>query len=499
MSARGRARTAAARTAALTTNLSATVAATVAAILLAGAPTTAWAAAPMLAPAAARTATPTNAPVPEPVPAPPPVPPWLAAVRDAAYARAYEPLADEALDAALRERRRAAAGALPSLRLSERSHLGWDGGYRLTLGAGVGIPLLAPSQPADARLTTLRLAITRRQLAAERRAQVHDTLAQAAALLASRARTTALDDLARDLTSVLPNGLPDDPPVPEPPPAAGAAGRARAADAPSRTAVDARLLLAGRSAQARQASRLRAELARALALPLPAADRLAVPPRPGAAPLPLLGALGFRANDLDPRRCLAASDAASLARLSTNERRADRRFQEARAAVRVDLELSGTLEFGSGDIGSGQVGSSEPVTASTARVAVSVRLPPWSPASGTASLAGGAAGLEQEATLTWPNRAPGPPPPDDPTADRATDPLLEAERAIRTQLDLLQGQERDLLRRRSVLVAAGSSAPVRTPDEAYLRATLALQLADVDQTLAVTALDAASLCGALPP
>ena len=276
-------------------------------------------------------------------------------------------------------------------------------------------------------------------------------------------------------------------------------GRARAADAPSRTVVNARLLLAGRGAQARQARSLRAELARALSLPLPAAERLSAPPRPGAAPLPLLAALGFRANDLDPRRCLAASDVALLARLSVDERRADRRFQEARGAVRVDLELSGALEVGSDQLESGQIGSGEPVTASTARVAVSVRLPPWSPASGTASLSGGVAGLEQESTLTWPNRAPGPPPPDDPTADRSTDPIGEAEHAVLTQLDLLQGQERDLLQRRSVLVAAGSWAPVRTPDDAYLRATLALQLADVDQALAVTALDAASLCGALPP
>jgi hypothetical protein len=477
MSARGAARTAGrAATGLATTTLIMALAPVLFAATATAAPS-ATTTAPTAA-AAARAAAPIHAPAA----APDPVPPWLAAVRDAAYARAHRPLTGEALDAALRERRRAAAGALPSLRLSERSHLGWDGGYRLTLDAGVNVPLLAPSQPADARLTTLRLAITRRQLAADRRAQVRDALAQAAALLAARARARALNELAvNELARTDPAPGPTWDPAP-------------AADAPSRTAVDIRLLLAGRGAQARQARSLRAELARALSLPLPAAEHLAAPPRPGAAPLPLFGALGFRANDLDPGRCLAASDAASLARLSVAERRADRRFQEARGAVRVDLELSGTLEVGSNEPGNGEIGS-----ASIARVAVSVRLPPWSPASGTASLSAGAAGLEQESTLTWPNRAPGPPPPDGPTGDRATDPIDEAEHAVRAQLAMLQGQERDLLRRRSVLVAAGSSAPMRTPQDAYLRATLALQLADVDQALDVTALDAASLCGALPP
>jgi len=409
-------------------------------------------------------------------------PAWLAAVRDAAYTRARAPLADEALDAALRERRRAAAGALPSLHLSERSHLGLDGVYALTLDAGASFPLLAPTVSADARVTSLRLAITRRQLAAQRRAEAHDALAQAAALLAARARGRALDALAHAVDA---RARPPDPAGRAPGDGAwlpGGAGRSAAAD-PPRVLVDARLLLAGREAQGREARRLRAELARSLSLALPAADRLPAPLRSAARPL--LGALGFTAADLRPRRCLLAGDAAVLARLSVAEQGASRRLREARAAPRVDLELGGAVDLG----------GAAPAASYTARVAVSVRLPPWSPASGAASLSAGATGLEQETALAWPNRTPGPPPPPAPSPD----PVAEAERAVRAQLFRLQGQERDLARRRAVLLAELPSVRGRTLDGAYLRATLALQLADAEQALDLTALDAALLCGALPP
>ncbi len=412
-------------------------------------------------------------------------PAWLTDVRDAAYSRARAPLEGEILDAAVRERRRAAAGALPSLRLNERSHLGLDGVYGLTLDAGVAIPLLAPTVPADALVTTLRLAITRRQLAAQRRAEVHDALAQAAALLAARARRRALDGLASALAG---RG---------PPAGAGSRmpGRAEtparfgADTSPSltsdrmRAVVDARLLLAGREAQGREARRTRAELVRSLSLTLPAVDRLAAPPR--AAHGPLLGVLGFTAAELQPRRCQVASDAVVLAHLSAAEQRASSRLREARAAPRVDLELGGAVDLG----------GTEPVARYTLRVAASVRLPPWSPASGAASLSAGASGLEQETTLTWPNRTPGPPPPPGPS----TDPVVEAERAVRAQLARLQGQEADLARRRAVLRAALATVRGDPPDGAYLRATLALQLADTEQALDLTALDAALLCSALPP
>ena len=439
------------------TTPAATLAATLAAMLLAVLPSVAAAAAPA----------------------------WLTDVRDAAYARARAPLEGEILDAALRERRRAAAGALPALRLSERSHLGLDGAYGFTLDAGVAIPLLAPTVPADARVTTLRLAITRRQLAAQRRAEVHDALAQAAALLATRARKRALDGLARSLAT---RGPPS-----------GAGGRQAGRDenpdpfrahtstsltgGRTRASVDARLLLAGREAQGREARRSRAELARSLSLTLPAVDRLPAP-QP-AARGPLLGALGFTAAELQPRRCQIASDAVVLAHLSAAEQRASRRLREARAAPRVDLELGGAVDLG----------GAEPVARYTLRVAASVRLPPWSPASGAASLSAGVSGLEQETTLTWPNRTPGPPP----TAAPSPDPIAEAERAVRAQLARLQGQEDDLARRRAVLRAALASFGGRTPDGAYLRATLALQLADTEQALDLTALDAAMLCSALPP
>jgi len=416
-------------------------------------------------------------------------PAWLVAVRDAAYARARAPLQDEALDAALRERRRAAAGALPSLRLAETSRLRLDGVYALTLDAGVTVPLQAPAAAADARVTAVRLARTRRQLAARRRADVRDTLARAAALLALRARARALAVLARSLAVRAPpsrgttrsttrgtangsaNGSEE-----RPAPAGGATDATRAA-------VDARLLLAGRPARAREARRLRGELARSLSLPLPPADRLSAPPRRAAGPL--LGVLGLRATDLQPRRCLAASDTTVLARLSAAEQRAVRELREARAAPHVDVELGGTLTLG---------GASEPAARYAARVAVAVRLPPWSSAAGAASLAAGAEGLEQQATLTWPNRAPGPPP-----STPSTDAAAEADRAVLAELDRLQGQERDLARRRTVLLTALASLRGSAHDSGYLRATLALQLVDTEQALDLTALDAALVCGALPP
>ena len=394
-------------------------------------------------------------------------PAWLVAVRDAAYARARAPLQDDALDAALRERRRAAAGALPSLRLAERSRLGLDGVYALTLDAGVTVPVQAPAVAADARVTALRLARTRRRLAARRRAEAHDALGRAAALLALRERARALEVLARSAGDRAP--------------ASGDADATRPHT--MRAAVDARLLLATRPAREREARRLRGELARSLSLTLPPADRLPAPRRRAAGPL--LGALGLRATDLRPRRCLAASDTTALARLSLAEQRAVRKLREARAAPRVDVELGGTLTLG---------GASEPDARYAARVAVAVRLPPWSPASGAASLAAGAEGLEQQATLSWPNRTPGPPP-----SAPSTDAVVEADRAVLAELDRLQGQERDLTRRRSVLLTALASLRGSAHDGGYLRATLALQLADTEQALDLTALDAALVCGALPP
>ncbi len=414
-------------------------------------------------------------------------PAWLVAVRDAAYARARAPLQDDALDAALRERGRAAAGALPSLRLAERSRLGLDGVYTLTLDAAVTVPLHTPTVEADTRVTAVRLASTRRQLAARRRAEVHDVLARASALLALRARVRALDALARSLGARAPPAT-DRPAGARardvPPSRAGGGGAAAPTGGTAlRAAVDARLLLAGRPARAREARRLRAELAQSLSLALPPADRLFAPPPSATAPL--AGALGFRATDLRPDLCLAASDTTTLARLAAVEQRAVRALRVARAAPRVDLELGGGVTLG---------GASEPDARYAARVAVAVRLPPWSPASGAASLAAGAEGLEQRATLAWPNRTPGPPP-----RTPSTDPVAEAERAVLAELDRLQGQERDLARRRVVLRTALASQQQRAQDDGYLRATLALQLADTEQALDLTALDAALVCGALPP
>ncbi|MEJ2289554.1 MAG: hypothetical protein P8Y02_13110 [Deinococcales bacterium] len=469
-------------------------------------------------------------------------PVWLADVRAAAFERARAPLADEALDAARLEVQRAAAGTLPRLRLHERARIGPDGAYGVTLDAGVALPLVAPVVPADGRVAAVRLAITERQVAAQRRADVRDTLARAIALLATEGRLRALDELGRALPGhalharrrprpnggAPPPGAPGSPtPAAPPPDPAGSSTR-------SGTAIDARLLVSGRDTQLREARRLRSELTRTLDVALPAVGHLAPPTaRARTASRPRAAPLGFAATDLEVARCLAASDAVRLAVLTVHERAASARLEAARSATRIDLELGGTLRLADGADAEG-----------AARVALSVRLPPWSPLSGAASLAGGVTGLEQEATLVWPNRTPAREP-----AEPADDAILEAQRTVRTRLGRLQGEEADLLRRRRILQdalsaladrpvadhalpgtaraagtlasstrlgpgrasttragttragapAAASALEDRALENAYLRARLRLRLTDVDQALGLNALDAALLCGALPP
>ena len=412
-------------------------------------------------------------------------PAWLTDVRDAAYSRARAPLEGEALDAALRERRRAAAGALPSLRLNERSHLGLDGVYGLTLDAGVAIPLLAPTAPADALVTTLRLAITQRQLAAQRRAEVHDALAQAAALLAARARARPWRPRERVRCPRPARGLrqPHDRPSRD----AGSVRRGRRPEPDERphTRRRRRPPPAGRARSSGEGSAAYARGARAGPCRSRCPPSIGWPLHQRAAHGPLLGVLGFTAAELQPRRCQVASDAVVLAHLSAAEQRASSRLREARAAPRVDLELGGAVDLG----------GTEPVARYTLRMAASVRLPPWSPASGAASLSAGASGLEQETTLTWPNRTPGPPPPPGPPrtpSSRRSAPCAPSSPASRARSATWRAAAPCSGRRWRP--SAGEP-----PDGAYLRATLALQLADAEQALDLTALDAALLCGALPP
>ncbi|MEJ2668648.1 MAG: hypothetical protein P8Z81_16405 [Deinococcales bacterium] len=179
-----------------------------------------------------------------------------------------------------------------------------------------------------------------------------------------------------------------------------------------------------------------------------------------------------------------ASDAVAQARLALTDARLSRALEEARARTHVELDLSGTATLG----GEAQV------PGYALRLGVSVALPPWGPATGAASVAVGASGLEQSLSARWPNAAPGPPPtpPDDAS-------IADAARAVRRQLRLLIGREADLLLRRSLLRAALATPPVGTLAGAYRRTTLTLELADADEALGVTRLDAALLCGALPP
>ncbi len=413
-------------------------------------------------------------------------PSLLAQVRAAAFERAREPLADEALEAARLEVRRAAAAGLPRLRLHEQTRLGLDGAYGLTLEAGIAVPLLAPDVPADGRVAALRLTLTRRQLAAQRRAEARDALARAVALEAAEQRLWALIELDRSLRALTPSrprsgAYPSGARNPPAPPN-GSAG----------TAIDARLLAAGREAQLREARRLRSELSTALGVALPpigepARIRGLAENAPTAAPL------GFGSADLEATPCIAASDAVVLAGLAARERASSARLRAARSAARIDLELGGALRLGDATDAEG-----------AARIALSVRLPPWSPVAGAASLTGGAAGLEQEATLVVPNRTPAPPPPDA-SSDATDDPVDDARSTVRSTLLRLQGEEADLLRRRRILAAALSARRTTAPrastalEDAYLRATLRLRLADVDQALGLNGLDAALLCGALPP
>lgn len=393
-------------------------------------------------------------------------PAWVASVRAAAVARAGAPLDGEALTAALVEAARARAGGLPQLRLTERGRLGLDGGYALELDGGASVPVWAPEAAADRRLAAERLAATRRQLLAERRAELHDTLADAVALLAAGARLRALDGLAASLRE---------------------AGPGPGVRAPLRL-VDVQLLAAGRDGSRRRAEALRRALTEALGVPIPPVGE-AGPPGSGQAET-AADPIGFGAAQLEPARCVAASDAVALARLAVADGELADTLARARARTRADLDLGGSLRLA----GNGEAPSY------TVRLGVSVRLAPWSPATGAASLAVGNAGLEQSLTARWPNRAPGAPPaPAGAPQHRGADPVANAEREVRRQLTLLVGQEADLVTRRRILLGALAEPHPSTLTEAYRTATLALQLVDTDQALGVTRLDAALLCGALPP
>lgn len=394
-------------------------------------------------------------------------PPWFAALRSAAVARARAPLHDEVLTAAEVEVSRAGAAGLPQLRLGERSRLGLDGSYALDLEAGVTLPLWAPAAGADRDLTGERLAATRRQLQSERRAELRDALAQAVSLVASEARLGALDALAAALVAVGP----------------------AAAVAPPLRLVDVRLLAAGRSAQRRRAEALRRSLEASLGVPLPAPEIGAADLRAGiGARRAALDPLGFPVVLLEPARCVAASDGVTLARLAQEDARLSSALMRARARPRADLDIGGAV----------RLGSDGPAPSYVARVGVSVRLPPWGPATGAASLAVGAGGLEQALSARWPNPAPAAPPGKAASAE-ADDPLDDAVRTVRQQLGLLIGRESDLLERRRLLLDALSRPHAPSLTAAYQRATLRLQLADAEEALGLTRLDAALLCGALPP
>jgi len=435
-------------------------------------------------------------------------------------ARARAPLDGDALTAAQVEAARARAGELPQLHLAERSRLGLDGSYSLELEAGASVPVWAPEAAADRRLTAERLAATRRQLRAERRAELHDTLLDAVALLATEARLRALDALAAALR---------------------AAGPRPAVDPPLRV-VDVQLLATGRSGQRRRAEALRQALTAALGVRIPpdgdappgATPPGAEPPRakpPRAARDPL----GFGAAQLEPARCLAANDSVTLARLAQADTALSQALAQARARPHADLDLGGSV----------RLGSDAQLPAYTLRLGMSVRLPPWSEATGAASLTMGAAGVEQSLSASWPNRAPAAPPgaagapggdtqgghtpgghtpgghtpggdtpggdapggdapgPAGASAPGAFEPgsaaIADAQRSVERQWTLLVGQEADLLARRRILLAALAEPRPATLSSAYQAATLALQLTDTDEALGVTRLDAALLCGALPP
>lgn len=397
-------------------------------------------------------------------------PAWFDAVRAAAVGRALEPLGGEALTAAEVEVARARASGMPQLHLSERSRLGLDASYTLRLEAGASVPLWAPAAIADRRLSDERLAATRQQMAAERRAELHDALAQAVALLAARARARALEALDAALRDAGP-----DPRV-----------------APPLHLTDVRLLAAGRGAQRRRAEALRQTLAATLAVRIPEATlgagadgrRRGVAPAPEAARDPL----GFPAGRLDPARCAAASDSVTRARLAGRDVRLSAALARARSQSRVDLDLGAGASLGDA--------LQDP--SYTLRLGLSVALPAWSPAEGAASLAVGAAGLEQSLTARWPNRTPSAAPSPEPAAKAAAE-VRDAARAVRQRLALLTGQEADLTVRRRILADGLAQRRREGLAGAYRTATLALQLADVDEALGITRLDAALLCAALPP
>lgn len=442
-------------------------------------------------------------------------PSWLERVRTAAFARARRPLDDPALDAAQLELRRADLGRLPSLRLTEAGTVGWDGSVGLALDGALSLALWAPDVTADRRLTALRLALTERQLAAQRRSELHDTLARASELALAIRQLHHLDVLAAALARD----------------AAGPSGRATSATvgaALRRTRIETALRVAGRRALARQALGLRDELQSTLAVELPelvrrpasgagdvvasrsepgdadgvrSADPAAAPglrasaePRgtQGASPLP------FGAADLDPVRCLAGSDAVALARLQRLERRAGAALREARSATHVSLELGGGIELGSADLdaSAGSLAATPGLLPSArARLALAVRLPPWQPVSGAAAVSAGSSGVEQRLSFGWPNREPAARP--DPRAGE--DVLADTRRRVRVQLSELAAQEAELGRRAGLLARALALAGGPALADAALRADLALELASVDHALALTQLDAALLCGALPP
>ena len=443
-------------------------------------------------------------------------PGWLADVRDAAYAVARANGDDPELQAAQLELQRARAGGLPSLRLAERSRLALDGGFGVGLDARLRIPLVAPDVAAEVRLAEVRLQWSARAVAAARRQQLHASLAHALAVLAAEARVRALEALQLALRRA-----PDVSSSPRDP-----------SGLEARTRLDARLLADRLEAQRREARQLRQALARALGVtaqdldagipgvsgpgpshpgasepgpstaeargddpsgPRPEGERFAPPP------------YGTRVSRYDPARCVLASDDVALARLAASEQRAAETGRWAQAATRIDLELGGGVDVGDGAaLGTGDARAQ-------LRVSLSVRLPPWSPTTGAATLAAGSAGLQQAITLAWPNRERAAPPesgqgPDGAAPDglnaadpTAADPTAEAERDLLERLAALRGQEDDLLRRRALLTSALASIDGDGLTSAYLRATLRLQLADVEQALGLTRLDAALACGALPP
>lgn len=429
-------------------------------------------------------------------------PAWFARLRAAAVARARAPLAGDALARASVEVARARAAGMPQLHLDELAHLGLDAGYRIELEAGVSVPLWAPAADADRRLTGARLAATRRQLAAERRAELHDALAAGVALLAAQARLRALDALTASLH---------------------AAGDHPRLEPPLRL-VDIRLLAAGRATQLRRAEALRRDLIATLGIAIPpvqdatvpgpaqrpatpaprttraatraaSATRVAAPtgPHPGARPLPApppatRDPLGFVAAQFEPVRCVAASDGVARAGAAAEDARLVAELARARARPHADLDLSGSTTLGD-DLREARY---------AVRLGLSVSLPPWGPSTGAASLAVGAAGLEQSLAARWPNHNPAAPPTGSVDADATAD-VRDAVRHVRRQLYLLTGQEADLLVRRRILSAALARPRPPTLSGAYHGASLALRLADVDEALGATRLDAALLCGALPP